>query len=249
MFGLEDTEQEVQIQRLAGSGSTAIHGDIRIGTGVSLIVHQSSVLCNIITTISGMMEHVQFSFLMCAPPRVRLIISNHWEILQFMFTDLVATASSVYVRDIEDIRDFGPHLAVDGKISTAKVDFYVSAKEDYPWLQIRLASPQVIAGLVIVNRYDSYGERLKNVEIRAGLAPVPNGFKGLLTVNKKVGSFPGPGGSGQTHIINFAADTTAQYVTIQIRDRSAILQLNEVTVVEEGENNSSQIYSPFLTAC
>ena len=102
-----------------------------------------------------------------------------------------------------------------------------------------------MTGLVIVNRADKFGWRLRNIEIRAGLSPVPSGFKGLLTVNEKVGLFPGPGQKGKTYNINFAAATSALYVTLQITDKASILNLNEVTVVAEGKKSQSRIYSPF----
>merc|ERR1712106_737055 len=145
-----------------------------------------------------------------------------------------ATASSVYDHegcvgkcppcpDATREECWGPQLAVDGKTILDRAPlwdgYYHSKTEDYPWLQIKLTSPQTITGLVIVNRYECCGERLKNLEIRAGLVPVLNGFRGLLSVNKKVGFFPGPGVTGETYNINFPA-TTAQYVTLQIRDRS-----------------------------
>ena len=167
-----------------------------------------------------------------------------------MFTDLEATASSV----CENVNcAFGnsalyePQLAIDGKISTNNSGFYQSAEPEdpnykpFPWFQIQiLRSPQVVTGLVIVNRYNTGGDRLKDVEIRAGLDPVPNGFTGLLTVNKQVASFAGPGVAGETYFINFDSPIYAEYVTIQITDNNGILQLNEVTLVYKGENNSSK---------
>ena len=155
---------------------------------------------------------------------------------KILFLDVVATAiaSSVYANNFAV---YGPELATDGKISANHAHFFHSSTEDYPWLQIKLATPQEVSKLKIVNRQDCCGDRLKNIEIRAGVSPVPNGFKGLLTVNEKVGLFSGPGADGQTYTINFDAATTAMYVTLQRRDRSSVLQVNEVTVSNEGKTN------------
>ena len=161
--------------------------------------------------------------------------------MEFLFLDVVATSSSVN----GNIATYGPQLAVDGKIATGNTGFFLSSTEDYPWLQIKLSSPQALTGLVIVNRADRFGGRLKNLEIRAGVVPVPIGFKGLLKFNKKAGHFPGPGKKGKTYNINFAAATSALYVTLQITDKASVLNLNEVTVNAEGKKNQSRIYSPF----
>ena len=81
----------------------------------------------------------------------------------------------------------------------------------------------------------------RDVEVRAGLDPVPDGFNGQnLTVNKRVGFVPGPGVTGATYTVKFDATTTALYVTLQITDDTASrLEINELIVLQEGKKNVS----------
>ena len=130
-------------------------------------------------------------------------------------------------------------FAIDGKIATGNNLFFHSSTEDYPWLQIKVTGPQEVSVLKIVNRHGCCGNKLQNVEIRAGLNPVTSGFKGLLTQNEKVGFFTGPGVDGGTYNITFEARLTALYVTLQIIDRDSILQVNEATVTDEGKSLTS----------
>jgi len=138
-----------------------------------------------------------------------------------------ATSSSSYNND------FLPDFAIDGFPPNQDIgnsNGFHSAQEDYPWFQLNLVSPQTVTGVLILNRIHCCGERLENLEIRAGMTPVDAGFRGKLVVNKKVGEFAGPGVTGETYTIEFDEEVTAQYITLQLTDPNSILQINEIKV-------------------
>ena len=154
-----------------------------------------------------------------------------------MYTDLEATASTVCVMMsvflVMLLLSMDHSLLLMGRFQ--QVTLVSTILLNQGTLTI---SPQVVTGLVIVNRFDSGGDRLKAVEIRAGLVPVPIEFTGLLTVNEPVGFFAGSGVTEETYFINFDRPTNAEYVTIQIIGNNGTLHLNEVTLVYEGDNNT-----------
>ena len=57
-----------------------------------------------------------------------------------------------------------------------------------------------------------YGERLKNVEVRAGTQ------KGLG--NEVVGTFKGPGVTKGEHVIQFDHEVTATFLSLQLKDKA-----------------------------
>ena len=144
------------------------------------------------------------------------------------------SSSSVY----GSIDNHGPLLAVDGKISDTDGGFFHSDSERYPWFQIKFSATKTISTVTIVNRKDSNGWRLKDVEIRAGMAGVDPSFtKKRIQVNPICGTFPGPGNDGGTYTILCEAPIKANYVTVQIVPNiefpnllpESILQINELT--------------------
>ena len=92
----------------------------------------------------------------------------------------------------------------------------------------------MVSGIEVINRADCCGNRLKNLEIRAGLDSVPSGTTGnvLLKQNKRVGYFAGPGGNGETHRIMFTSPTVVKFITLQLIGRNIkYLNLNEIKVL------------------
>ena len=90
----------------------------------------------------------------------------------------------------------------------------------------------MVAGVEIFNRADCCGDRLRNLEIRAGLEPVPAGTTGraLLTQNERVGFFVGPGENGGTYKVMFSSPKLVQFITLQLMDK-IWMNLNEVKVI------------------
>ena len=95
-----------------------------------------------------------------------------------------------------------------------------------------------VSGVEIVLRYNNMKytlERFQNIEVRAGMTSVPDGLKGRITVNTKVGFFPGPASNGQTFIIKFDKRVLAKYITLQNIGEDVFLEINEVTILKGTE--------------
>ena len=103
--------------------------------------------------------------------------------------------------------------------------FFHSQGEDNPWLRIKLNRKVIISSVTIRNRLDCCGERLENLEIRAGT-------KNDLT-NEVVGTFAGPGATGQKHVVLFTKWVNADVLTFQLKKKNVALQINGIYLNEE----------------
>ena len=145
-----------------------------------------------------------------------------------------ARSSSQY--GMEWTTDYGALTAIDGKISREHSKFFLSDFESDPWLELTMPEGY-ISGVEIVTRYGCCADRVRDIEVRAGLDPVPEGFKGRLTINSKVATFVGPADANlKTYRINFDRIVLAKYLTLQRIGGSVTLEINEVTMI-----NSQQI--------
>ena len=115
---------------------------------------------------------------------------------------LEAISSSVY-RD--DSMLWGPRFGWTG-VSTSKSGFFTSKAEFNPWIQFQIKQTS-IEGIVVINRKDNGGERFRDIKVRAGLQS--EGFN-----NPVVGSYRGPGVTGESHYIEFEQTTDTKYITI-----------------------------------
>ena len=87
-----------------------------------------------------------------------------------------------------------------------------------------------ISGVEIVTRPGCCAERVRDIEVRAGMDPVPNGFKGRLTINRKVATFDGPADANlKTYRITFDKPLLAKYVSLQRMKEDVTLEINEIT--------------------
>ena len=148
--------------------------------------------------------------------------------------------SSVFDGGSDHFNNWGPKLAINGEISNNDFFYFHSKLEMNPWLEVKLPSPVLISSVTIINRLNGCWERLRNVEIRAGMAPVPEGFtaheRGLdankkLEGNSRCGYFAGPAGRfiEEGHVIVFDQPTLAQYITLQILE-AGYLQINGLKI-------------------
>ena len=137
------------------------------------------------------------------------------------------------------LHDLVPKFAIDGEILDDRF-FFHSKKEMNPWLEVKLPSPVLISSVTIINRKNGCWERLVNVEIRAGMAPVPDGFTAQergadankkLEVNSRCGFFAGPpdGWVKDGHVIFFDRPILAQYITLQLLG-AGFLQINGLKI-------------------
>ena len=92
-----------------------------------------------------------------------------------------------------------------------------------------------------MNRIDSFGWRLANLEIRSGFIELKN-ISGAEKIksNQICGGFVGPGENGQIYNIDCETPIPSKYITLQIISNDTfpenpqrnILQLNEVQINE-----------------
>ena len=98
-----------------------------------------------------------------------------------------------------------------------------------------------MSSVTIVNRKDSNGWRLTNIEVRTGIHEVEDHFLSQkVAVNPICGRFEGPGENAKVYNITCKTPILAKYVTIQIVPNvtfpnflpKSILQINELTINE-----------------
>ena len=80
--------------------------------------------------------------------------------------------------------------------------------------------------MTVRNRLDCCGEKLENLEVRAGTKND--------NTNEIVGTFTGPGKTGAKHVVQFKKPVYADYLTLQLKKKGAVLQINGVTLNEKG---------------
>ena len=138
--------------------------------------------------------------------------------------------------------DHGPQFAIDGKISDSANGIFHSGSERFPWLQVKLGTEKTISSVTIVNRKDSNGWRLADIEVRAGMTKITPLFnRKRIEINPVCGTYDGPGEDGKTYTINCQTPIKAKYVTVQIVPKvefpktvpESILQINELSFNDE----------------
>ena len=106
----------------------------------------------------------------------------------------------------------------------------MSKQEDFPWIQWKLPSRIRITGVSITTRMDCCGHHFKNVEVRAGLVGINSTFNGKITVNDVCGRVKGEvyAEAGKVHKVECGSTLLSEYITVQIRDKSSTLTINEL---------------------
>lgn len=93
-----------------------------------------------------------------------------------------------------------------------------------------------------MNRKDSNGWRLADIEVRAGMTKITPLFnRKRIEINPVCGTYDGPGEDGKTYTINCKTPIKAKYVTVQIVPKvefpktvpESILQINELSFNDE----------------
>ena len=102
--------------------------------------------------------------------------------------------------------------------------FFNSKREDDPWLRIQLNRKETITSVTIRNRLDCCGERLQNLEVRAGTKND--------NTNEIVGRFAGPGVTGAKHVVQFTKPVVADFLTFQLKKKNGELQINGIYLNE-----------------
>ena len=159
-----------------------------------------------------------------------------------------AIASSVF----KDQRNrYGPRFSIDGEWSTRSYNIYTSKVEKLPWLQWNLPNRTNVLGVSISNEYgiskfknNTHKNDLVNFEVRAGLRSVSEltgvthylNHNAKISINELCGTIEIRGGEDRVYPIICSKSILADYITIQIIDDNAMLQINELEVIKEGDS-------------
>ena len=103
--------------------------------------------------------------------------------------------------------------------------FYHSKLEDNPWLRVQLNAPIKITSVTVGNRKGCCGDRLKNLEIRAGM-------NNDLT-NEVVGFYEGPGKTGEQYTIRLKVPVVAEFLSFQLKGKKQYLQIEGIRLNEQ----------------
>ena len=155
------------------------------------------------------------------------LISRSYQECQNITSNIVATGSSVWLNKLYDC---GPHLTVDGQISSTWWDFYHSGFDKYAWLQLDFGTLLTVESLSVVMRSDSCYDRdcFENVGIFVGDEPANYG---QLSHNPQCALFKGPSSAGATVKLTCQEPLLGQYLIIQIiGEGHTHMMVNEVHV-------------------
>ena len=140
-----------------------------------------------------------------------------------------ATSSSIYKSE------YAPEHAIDGIVDSG-YNIFIGANETYPWLQVELINIVDLQSIQIFNRANCCGDRLRDIEVRAGTTKTSPNFRGRIINNAECGTFTGPGADGVNYNITCHAPIRANVVTIQIVGSDVhILQISEVEFFHSGK--------------
>ena len=146
------------------------------------------------------------------------IILNSFHLITDELTSIGAWASSTYGNKRK------PIFAWRGTDEAGSTGFFHSKQEDNPWLRIQLNRKETITSVTIRNPLHCCGERLENLEVRAGTKND--------NTNEIVGTFAGPGVTGGRHVVRFTKPVVADFLTFQLKKQPAILQINGIYLNE-----------------
>ena len=125
--------------------------------------------------------------------------------------------------------NFGPDKAVDNDMETMFHNANHPTEEMNPWLQIELEYISTVNQVILHNRRDCCGNRMKDVALRVGLKKFT---KGMEVKNDEIcATYQGPGSDGEKIIINCLRAMKGQYVSIHLMQNTpTILNLNEIMI-------------------
>ena len=124
--------------------------------------------------------------------------------------------------------NYNPDKAIDNDIENT-FHSLTSPADMNPWLQIELEYVANVDHVIIHNRKDCCGKRMKNVALRVGLTKFTKGME--LQNDETCAIYDGPGSDGEKIIISCSREMKGQYVSIhRMENTPAILNLNEIMI-------------------
>ena len=137
-----------------------------------------------------------------------------------------ASMSSIFVPD---------YLAGRCTDGNEEGSYCFTQRENAPWLVLDYGSEVKVSSVVIINKIGNAHNRTKNVNIRVSLSPPVSGSE-MFTGGQLLGTFEGPGTSGQRIEVTGGTELTGRYVLVQMDHSSEaeVLNLQEVTAWSKG---------------
>ena len=123
------------------------------------------------------------------------------------------------------------YVPMNGWATTIKSGvLFISRKETNPWVRFQMNRDTAITSITVVNRKNCCGERLMNLEIRAGMENNMN--------NQVVGYFHGPGETNKEYTIRLSKEVKARYISILMKTAEYLqingIKLNLEPILSEG---------------
>ena len=97
---------------------------------------------------------------------------------------------------------------------------HTECTDNAPWLALEFPEPVKVTRVDIYNRWDTYGSRLRNVEVRL-TDVLPTSGDQMYIGGHLLGTFAGPGTPGQIIKMEGPAET-GRYVLIQMNNQNCL---------------------------
>ena len=117
-----------------------------------------------------------------------------------------------------------------------------------PWFQVQLDGTAIVKRVIIINRKDCCGERLRNLEVRAGIYDLEkywlvegNFIEQHISLNSHCGNYAGPGTTGETIEIYCNPKITANYVTVQMLGHQIAIAFQEIMIFGPRKNQGKYV--------
>ena len=127
-------------------------------------------------------------------------------------------------------------LCIDGKTDTI---CHSNGEESHPWIALVFAKTVDISKVVITNRGDSQGQRMKNMRISVS-DRLPDTSSNYIHGSNEFATFAGPGITGETE--EFMGSATGDVLVIQMQ--TDFINLAEIKVYGEfleGQSHQSNV--------
>ena len=132
-----------------------------------------------------------------------------------------ASSSSVYLDEstdkwasLERMDNNLPQYAIAGDTgyNVFEKEYFVSSKENRPWLQLHFDTNVTVHRVAITNRYDHRWGRFQNLTVSVGTIPAKSN---ALSANPTCAKYPGPSAPSTSIILKCEAPLTGIYLVIQ----------------------------------
>ena len=133
----------------------------------------------------------------------------------------------------EHLASYRATFCIDG-IEDGETAYCMTKSETAPWLALDYGRAVKVGSVVINNRVGK-GDRTKNVKVRVS-STLPASGSEMFSGGQLLGTFEGPGTSGQRIEVSGGTQLTGRYVVVQMdfSSQAAYFNLQEVTAWGQG---------------